>query len=145
MPKPVLSDSLFNADDVATAVLAEANLQVTNNNLGVTDITNKFTIASGISTDVNENKAFYFMGFVFLNFGLTKQSVSNNSSFTIMTINDSNYYPATRYRTNSVSFQTDLVNAIFIQTDGIIEANSVNLASNSDASFRMNINCWYRT
>ena len=46
MPKPVLSDSLFNADDVATAILDEANLQVTNQNLGVTDITSSFVINS---------------------------------------------------------------------------------------------------
>lgn len=145
MPKPILSDSLFNAEDVAEAILAKANLQITNNNLGVTDITNKFVLDSNVTGDSTNNRAYYFNGFVFMDFVVVKQNVPSVTSFDIMTINDSDYYPNVVYRTNSISFQLDSVNCILIQTNGVIEANSVYVPSGGDASFRININCWYRT
>lgn len=145
MPKPVLSDSLFNADDVATAILSLANLQVTNNDLGVTNITNKFTLASGITGDSTNDRAYYFNGFVYIDFGLTKQSPSNLASFDLMTINDSNYYPDSIYRSNSISYQGDSANTIMFQTNGVVKADTVLVPSGSDPSFRINLNAWYRT
>jgi hypothetical protein len=144
MPRPVLSETTYNSSDIATAILNQADLSVTNQDLGVIDITNKFTLESGISGDTTNDKAFHFNGFVFMNFNLTAQNITNVTSFDIMTINDSDFYPSTVYRTNSVSFQQDSVNAILIQTNGNIQANSVYVPSGGDASFRININCWYR-
>tara|TARA_Y100000589_G_C27131727_1_gene620862 strand:+ start:395 stop:838 length:444 start_codon:yes stop_codon:yes gene_type:complete len=93
MPKPVLSDSLFNADDVATAVLAEANLQIANSNLGVTNITNKFNYASGITNWFSSPIAYYFNGFVFLNFAVKKDSGTITDTSDVLIINDPDYYP----------------------------------------------------
>ena len=63
MPKPVLSDSLFNADDVATAILESANISVTNQDFAVVDRTSEFTNQSDMS--VNAKKFFSFNGFMF--------------------------------------------------------------------------------
>ena len=143
MPKPILSDSLFNAEDVATAILNKANLQIANNSLAVTDITNKFDRGStDISPDNNNNVAYHFMGFVFLDLYC---SFSLTGNVTIFTINDSAYFPNVIYRSNSISYQQDSVNALLVKPDGNIIADSVHVPSGSDSTHRINLNMWYRT
>ena len=78
MPKPVLSDSLFNADDVATAILSEANLQVANSDLGVTDITSSFVRDSNWVSSLGNDKCFKFMDFVFYNIGAYRASTAGS-------------------------------------------------------------------
>ena len=65
MPKPVLSDSLFNADDVATALVNNYNLAVSNQDFAVTEISSNFSLETG--WDSLYVKAFAFNGFVFIN------------------------------------------------------------------------------
>ena len=143
MPKPVLSDSLFNANDVATAVLDFAELSVTNQDFAVTDISSSFTKNSNFvyesGTALN---AFSFNGFVFLSFVMyTSTSVSTDD--TIMTITESNYFPDRTYVTNSVSFEGDTVNFVTINTDGSMKIKHPHNAGVS--SFSICINCHYRT
>ena len=90
MPKPVLSDSLFNADDVATAILSEANLQVTNQDLGVTDISSAFVLSTNWNT-WQGHRAYKFNGFVFIWMGTYKGSSASNGEVW-MTINNSDFY-----------------------------------------------------
>ena len=144
MPKPVLSDSLFNADDVATAVLSEANLQIASSSLGVTDVTDKFDLyLSTHSEDTAAKKCYEFMGFVFVNLRPVVSGASGNVA--LYQINDSNYYPDAHYYSNSISYQQDSVNAIIINpSTGIITGDSAHIPSGSDTNFRFNINMWYR-
>lgn len=142
MPKPILSDSLFNADDVATAILAEANLQVANSNLGVTDITSSFARNSSWS-DYKTNKVFIFMGFVFYNLGAIKTSTPSSGD-AIWTISDSNYFPSHQYHTNTITYSGDSANLIEMNTTGTITINNPDQPSGSDANFRVLINGWYR-
>ena len=117
MPKPVLSDSLFNADDVATAVLNEADLQIASSDLGVTDISSSFIRGSNNSSYQNDTQCFLFMGFVF--YSLAGQFSSTPSDGEVFfSINNSNYYPAVQYHGTSITYQGDVVNYIRIKTNG---------------------------
>lgn len=142
MPKPVLSDSLFNADDVATAVLAEANLQIANSDLGVADITSSFVRNSNWSS-YRYDKVFKFMGFVFFSLGAVKTSTPSDLEV-IWTISDSALHPSDQYHTNSITYQGDFSNLIEIKTNGEIPVRDPVQGSGSDASFRVLINGWYR-
>ena len=141
MPKPVLSDSLFNADDVATAVLAEANLQIANSNLGVTDISSSFTPASGFSLDY-PCKAFHFMGFIFVQFGLGISSTPSNGA-TLVTIGDSSYYPSYNVVATSVSHQAETVSQVEISSGtSLIKLGTIHNAG--DAYYRIRCNFFYK-
>lgn len=140
MPKPVLSDSLFNADDVATAILSEANLQVSNNDLGVTEISNPLN--NGIMTvDTTYTKMFKFNGFIFLQYRLT-HSATPTSGDIIASIADSNNYPSYQVLHNSVAYQGESVDRIEIHTNGNIVSRNPDAAG--DAGFRVHGNLFYR-
>lgn len=124
MPKPVLSDSLFNADDVATAVLSEANLQIANSNLGVTDISSHFTLQSGWNAP-NEHFLF-FNGFVFWS-GYYYHSGTPTDGEVFLTIDNADYRPGTQWRMPSVGNEADTGSQIRINTNGdILIYNPVN-------------------
>jgi hypothetical protein len=142
MPKPVLSDSLFNADDVATAILNKANLQITNDQLGVTDITSSFTRQSPWTHSGEPDNVFLFMGFVFYNLGAsTATSISNDQ---IVWNIATDYKPNENFLTNNITYQGDFSNYTKIQSDGTIRIMSPTQPSGSDATFRVYINGWFR-
>ena len=64
MSKPVLSELEYNASDVASAILENADLSVTNEDLGVSSIT---TLLTPISTmNIEYLRAYSFNGFVYV-------------------------------------------------------------------------------
>ena len=146
MPKPVLSDSLFNADDVATAVLAEANLQVTNNDLGVSDITDQFTVNSNWLTGgtyPNKLIAYHFNGFVFFGLHIYKQNATPTTGEVIVTIDNADYRPGTTFSAPTVSHEGDTAMHVQILTNGDI---TINYAVNAGGSnFSVLVNCFWRT
>ena len=142
MPKPVLSDSLFNADDVATAILAEANLQVTNSELGVTDITSGFTRGSGWSAYAGSDLVVLFNGFVFYNLGASRTTTPSPNA--IVWNISSDYRPNTQFRTTFVTHQLDSANFVYITTDGYFKLDSPSVQSGSDSTYRVVLNGWYR-
>lgn len=113
MPKPVLSDSSFNADDVATAILQNANLQVANSNLGVTDVSSSYSISgSGHVMFTNEPiVAFKFNGFVFMQWSLVWPSAVADGD-NIISINDPSLYPSHPVKAPAISYEGDTVSAI---------------------------------
>lgn len=142
MPKPVLSDSLFNADDVATAVIAEANLQTLDLNLGVTDITSEFTLGTGWSYNTNNFdyaiKAYTFNGFVFIMGAVGRGDTSQMTAFTVTT----NYRPTVEAYMPTISYQGDSGWALRVMTNGnidVIQPNNV-----SSGSFYITFNGFYR-
>lgn len=140
MPKPVLSDSLFNADDVATAVLAEANLQVTNNDLGVTNISADFTLNSAVWSQNQGLKAYHFNGFVFFNTRVRASSTPSGGT-TIYTIS-SDYTPDAEYSTPAVGLNADSAGQVQFRSDGTIKMWD---PVNSGASFfDLCFSGWYR-
>ena len=143
MPKPVLSDSLFNADDVATAILSEANLQIANSNLGVTDISSVLSVNSNYNTDTNRpNKLFYFNGFVFIQLFCYKTSTpSDGEEFAEIT--DSNYYPSYGVVSTYASRDNESSIQIKISTAGKLTIDEPVAAG--DSTHRIYMNNWYRT
>lgn len=144
MPRPILSETTFNSDNIATSILQQANLQIANSSLGVTDVSNKFDVYdSSVNEDTSAKKCYEFMGFIFINLRPVVANASGNVY--LYQINDSDYYPDVYYYGNTISYQKDSVNAIVIYpTNGIISGDSVDVPSGSDANFRFNINMWYR-
>jgi len=141
MPKPVLSDSLFNAGDVATAILSEAALEITNEQLGVTDRSSLFTIdnSNGTLTDV---KAFSFNGFMFCQgfFSFSGYSPSHNE--TLGQITDSNFYPSYEVVFSGNSYDSDSSAQGKITTAGKFQAEYP--VNPGDSTWRMVFNCVYR-
>tara|TARA_Y100001938_G_scaffold150097_1_gene239599 strand:- start:1209 stop:1640 length:432 start_codon:yes stop_codon:yes gene_type:complete len=120
MPKPILSDSLFNADDVATAILNKANLQIANNNLAVTDISSSFTLNSSIFTEQQGLQAYHFNGFVFINSRFKADSTP--SAGTKIYDIASDYTPNGIYSTPAVGIDSDTVGQIqFRDSDSTIK------------------------
>ena len=116
MPKPVLSDSLFNADDVATRVLQEANLQVSNNQLGVYDRSSIFVVESGITT--NQLKCYSFNGFMFYSIYLNHFGSTPSNGEKMIQISDSNFYPNDQYSAPTSAHQGDTAERTKWTTDG---------------------------
>ena len=139
MPKPVLSDSLFNADDVATAVLAEANLQIANSNLGVSDISSSVTLQSGWT--VSHLKFLYFNGFVFWGGFFTHGGGTPANNEAIATIDDANYRPTEIWRCQAIGFQTDSGSNVRILTNGRIEIEDP--VNTGHTNFYVQINNFY--
>ena len=142
MPKPVLSDSLFNADDVATAILSEANLQITNQQLGVSDISSSFVNQSGFVDHQHSNRAFHFNGFVFINFNIVHNGGAPSTGETCVSITDSSYHPSSMYSFPTISYQGDYANSFYITTSGEIKISHPGNQGNSD--FFMVLNGFYR-
>ena len=120
MPKPILSDSLFNADDVATAILNKANLQVANENLGVIDHTSSiYVLDSNWIFNITPN-FFSFNGIMFVNFQCEKNH--NNGAVvngeTIFQIIDNDYKPSSTHVMPSASYQGDVAYHIRANTSG---------------------------
>ena len=142
MPKPVLSDSLFNAGDVATAVLNEADLQITNENLAVTNISSNFSFQNSYS-EWYGFQCYAFMGFVFISFGCAKNYSNVSSGDVIASLDDSDYYPSAGMNLVTVGYQGDLAERIFIGTNGEIQvAGPIN--AGSDNNFYILVNGWYK-
>ena len=143
MPKPVLSDSLFNADDVATAILQEANLQITNSVLGVTDRSSLLSYTSGWS-DADSNivpKLFTFNGFAFIS-AMCYHSGTPGATEQFMTISDTDYAPDQTYALPTASFQGDTAQSVQITTNGEIKVYYP--LNESDSGYSINFNGFYR-
>tara|TARA_B100000424_G_scaffold53615_1_gene38424 strand:- start:565 stop:984 length:420 start_codon:yes stop_codon:yes gene_type:complete len=137
MPKPVLSDSLFNADDVATAILNKANLSITNQDLGVVDITDLITATSPANIG---NTAFYtFNGFAFICFTF---DIPNSVNMTNIGSIKSGYEPIKRHVFPSISYQGDSANYVVLQTNGNVETSLIQNVG--DSHYYGVINGFYR-
>ena len=121
MPKPILSDSLFNADDVATAVLSKANLQITNSQLGVIDISASISYTSGWQNELHSPIAYYFNGFVFININCVHVGGTPGSTEALATISDSTYIPSGTVSFPSIGYQGDSNYSIIIDSNGDIK------------------------
>ena len=139
MPKPVLSDSLFNADDVATAIIESAELSVTNQDFAVADKTSIFTVDSNFSNA--RLIAYSFNGFMFLDWYLYRSGTPTTGD-TLVTIGDSSFYPNQVYSFPSIGYEGDTVEHIEFGTDGVIKIKSPTNAGSS--SWFTICNGWYR-
>jgi hypothetical protein len=142
MPKPVLSDSLFNADDVATAVLAEANLQVTNSDLGVTDVSSNLVLQTGWQSHFQSPIAYKFNGFVFVCISIYHYGGTPANGEVCIQISDSNLYPNQQFTFPTIAYEDDSANSITVTTNGAFEVNSPTNHGNNN--HHVSINGFYR-
>lgn len=116
MPRPVLSETTFNSDNIATSILSQANLQVANSNLGVTDITsNFFSVQSGWTLEYSN--VFTFNSIVF--FQLTCPHTGTPAiAEHFASIQNSDYYPTKSNRFVTSSFEGDTAWHVELTTSG---------------------------
>ena len=140
MPKPILSDSLFNASDVASAILSEADLSTINLNFAVTDRTSLFSTLNSYELHSDGAGAFSYNGFMFVNFRIYRESGAYDGN--CLEITDSNYYPTKVHCFPTISHEGDRANMVKFKTDGKVE---MHLPSNFGVDvFYSVINGWYR-
>tara|TARA_R100000329_G_C7609761_1_gene216326 strand:- start:679 stop:1104 length:426 start_codon:yes stop_codon:yes gene_type:complete len=139
MPKPVLSDSLFNADDVATAILNNANLQIANEDLGVVDGSSEFVLESGWVA-WHGARVFKFNGIVFFNIAHYKSSTpgSYEKVFTV----SSGWRPEENYYFNTVSRDADTATMLQFKTDGDVYLE--NATNTGDSTYHLVSTGFYR-
>tara|TARA_Y100000004_G_scaffold195628_1_gene263169 strand:- start:2022 stop:2453 length:432 start_codon:yes stop_codon:yes gene_type:complete len=139
MPKPILSDSLFNASDVSEAIVDTIDLGVINTNLGVVDRSSIITATTGFA--FYYQNVYSFNGFMFVSIYI-KHDGSGVTTEQLGTITDSSFYPRVQAVFPTVSHQGDLAQAINFNTDGtIIVDNPVDAGT---AGWWSMINGFYR-
>ena len=142
MSKPILSELEYNADDVASAILQQADLSIANEDLGVGDISDKFSFQNSYN-QWYDFQCYSFMGFVFVSFGCYKNASTVSSGDVIASISDSDYHPSTDMNLQTIGYEGDLAERIYLATDGDIKvAGPVN--AGSDNNFYILVNGWYR-
>jgi hypothetical protein len=141
MPRPVLSETTFNSDNIATSILQQANLQITNENLGVSDISSDFTKASDISVNDSDIQAYKFNGFVFLTAGLYHDGDMANNDL-IATIGSSVNYPATNTVLVSLGHGGDY--AHFVKADSTGSLRIIHPYNVDGNTYYINFNGFYK-
>tara|TARA_B100000686_G_scaffold257181_1_gene269177 strand:+ start:621 stop:1055 length:435 start_codon:yes stop_codon:yes gene_type:complete len=140
MSKPILSELEYNADDVASAILQQADLSITNEDLGVSDKSSLFTFESGWSS--TEALCFSFNGFMFVQLACQHDGSTPGTTEQFCVISDSNYHPAYDCNMTSIAYEGDSVNSINFQTNGNIRITHP-LNQGGD-NFFVKCNGWYR-
>lgn len=141
MPKPVLSDSLFNADDVATAVIGEANLQIANSSLGVTDVSNKITWSKFFTgTFFQTNHVYKFLNFIIFNYR-GSETFSTLGGYDTIGVLDSDIRPHKDMFFFSFSHEGEGQNAIIFEAGGNIKLDTP--FDPGDSAYRMTLSGIY--
>ena len=141
MPKPILSDSLFNADDVATAIIQKANLQIANSSLAVIDRSDKLTATGG--TNISNLSMYEFMGFMFISFSASHEGTPGTTETLATLAVGSKPLVTTAFPGNS--HQGDNVEYIRFETSGDIKyyypenVSSTTFFSAINGVYRINI------
>ena len=141
MSKPILSELEYNASDVASAILNNAELSVTNQDFAVDNKTSIFERATGW----NENylTCFSFNGFMFVNISVyTNSTPSNGDKF--VTISDSDYYPDQVYSMPTIGHEGDTAYYIQLLTNGEFNLVMPDNDTSTGSTYYININGWYR-
>lgn len=124
MPKPILSDSLFNADDVATAILNEANLQIASGSLGVSDVSDHFTWTKFFTdSQYQTGRAHKFLNFIIFNYRGGEQFSSLGNYDTIGTMQPG-VRPTRDMSFNHTSHQGESSNTVIFQSNGEIKLDT---------------------
>ena len=139
MPKPILSDSLFNATDVAEAIVDTIDLGVVNSNLAVVDRSSLFVLNSSYSHSVVQ--AYSFNGFMFVQLNCDKTTTANHLDV-VYTISDSDFYPISLFTTPSSGYQGDSVASLRFETNGEIRLDTPTNTGHSN--FYINATGFYR-
>jgi hypothetical protein len=139
MPRPVLSETTFNSSNIASAILEQADLSVTSEDLGVVDRSSVFTPDSNYS--VIHKVMYSFNGFMFVSYQSYRTGTPAHQSG-VMTITDSDFFPNQTYHVSTIGWQGDVAEHCSINTNGNI--NIHNPTNVSHEYYYVQFNCWYR-
>ncbi len=139
MSKPILSELEYNASDVASAILSQADLSIANEELGVTDRSSLIVSTSGF--DLTQKNVYSFNGFMFISLYI-KHDGAGVTNETIANISDSDFYPNADHVFPVVSHQGDLALAVWFNTSGSITVS--NPVDEGDAGWWGMLNGFYR-
>jgi hypothetical protein len=142
MPRPVLSETTFNSDNIATSILQQANLQITNSQLGVTDISSNFSFNSGWQAEAHDIIAYAFNGFVYININCVHPGGSPTTGEVFVTNSNSDYYPITKTTMPSIANEADSAYSVLFRTNGNIDQLSPYNPGSSN--FHIVVNGFYR-
>ena len=122
MSKPILSELEYNADDVASAILSNADLSVTNQDFAVTDRASEFSMDSYFTANPYKNM-YSFNGFMFFNFYIYKEGATPSHNQKVYEIS-SGFRPNATYAIPSNGHQGDTVEMLEFKTNGdVLVAN----------------------
>tara|TARA_Y100000310_G_C20621536_1_gene783595 strand:+ start:315 stop:752 length:438 start_codon:yes stop_codon:yes gene_type:complete len=141
MSKPILSELEYNASDVASAILSQADLSVTNEDFGVTDISSEYTATSGWNIN-SDSTAFSFNGFIFVSFLLNHAGGEPSDGEKFMDVS-ADYKPVAKSFFPTVSHQADTGYNVSAKTDGGFYI-ALPHAPGADVSFYVVFNGFYR-
>jgi len=140
MSKPILSELEYNADDVASAILEQSDLAITNEELGFSDVSSYIT-KNGSWTDWHDRKALKFQKIIFIYLNGYYSSVPANDTI-IFTIDDADLRPEeTVVIPGAYSYEGDNATLYKVKTNGDITVE--NPISAGDDTWRFIINATY--
>ena len=139
MPKPILSELEYNADDVASAILSKADLSITNEDLGVTDQSSILSLGTGV-THGNVNW-YSFNGFMFCSGQFSLDDVPTSGDV-MLTVTESEFRPANQTLAPTIALHGDFANGLAFNTDGTVEI--WNPENEGWTAWYCTYNCYYR-
>ena len=144
MSKPILSELEYNADDVASAILSQADLSVTNQDFGVSDESDNLEIQEGWLNNpgVTAPYLFTFNGFGFFSCSIYHSGGTPSNPECFMKITNSNFHPTDRIHMPTVGYQGDTGQFVYLESNGDISIASPE--AEGDATFYIVVNGWYR-
>tara|TARA_B100000700_G_scaffold300452_1_gene368607 strand:- start:14 stop:454 length:441 start_codon:yes stop_codon:yes gene_type:complete len=144
MSKPILSELEYNADDVASAILEQADLSVTNQDFAVGDQRSSLELQSGWSNMPSNLPPYLytFNGFAFIAVSCYHPGGSPSSGEVFLKITNSDFHPVEKIHFPTTGYQGDTGEYVVFQPDGDVEIQNPDNAGASD--YYLTINGWYR-
>ena len=144
MSKPILSELEYNADDVASAILEQADLSITNENLGVGDQRSSLELQSGWSNNPSTVPPYLytFNGFGFISCSVYHSGGTPSGGEVFLKITNSDFHPVERIQMPQAGYEGDTGEFVYLETNGDIEIGSP--VNEGNSSFFLTINGWYR-
>ncbi len=140
MSKPILSELEYNASDVASAILAAADLSVTNEDFAVSEVKDDFTLQTGWTATTKQ--MFTFNGFMFISSHVVHYGDVPDPDEVIYINSNTETRPSENYSFPALGLQGDLANNIVANSSGDIFVS--NPEGSGDASWQVSFNAWYR-
>lgn len=139
MSKPILSELEYNASDVASAILNNADLAIANEDLGVTDRSSDFSVGTGWAGSII---AYSFNGFMFVNSGIYHAGTGQPAhGETMFSNSETTTRPNQSYTVASLGYQADSA-VVEAKTDGTFTINDPD--NQGISNFYATVNFWYR-
>jgi len=140
MSKPILSELEYNASDVASAILSQADLSVTNEDLGVTERTADFSVKAGWTT--SQMYIFSFNGFMFFSGSFNHSAGDPTGNEVFLTNTNSATRPSNNMHLSAIGYEGDTANYVYVDPSGNVGVSSPSMSGIT--GYYLTVNGWYR-